>query len=349
MKKIFKFPRRLTRSAQSRAGDGIRLQARRRPDRIRGMKPGRASAVKILTAALVLPLFAFACSRPARKPALEGRPKVLAIENFLADAAGRVAGNKLSVEALLPVGADPHEYEPSPLDVARVSEASLVIANGAGFEGFLATLVRNASPAGKAGGPVILEAAAGLESRAVGAGEPAAIDPHFFLDPILMIRYVENIRDAFSALDAGNTKYFQDNAALYIAELRELDRFIALEVSRIPPRERLLVTNHESLGYFADRYGFTILGTILPGVSSGASASARQIAELTERITRSGVKAIFLETGASARLAEQVASEAGIKTVTELYTHSLSAPDGPAATYIDMMRFNVKAIVEGLL
>jgi len=310
------------------------------------MKAKGALALKVLTAALILPLFTCACSRPPRKAAAEGRPKVLAIENFLADAAAHVAGDRFSVQALLPVGADPHEYEPSPLDVAKVSEASLVIANGAGFEGFLATLVRNASPAGNGGGPVILEASAGLVGRASGAGE---LDPHFFLDPIHMIRYVENIRDAFSALDAGNTRYFQDNAAAYIAELRALDRWIDSEVGRIPQKERLLVTNHESLGYFADRYGFTILGTILPGTSSAASASARQIALLTERIARSGVKAIFLETGTSARLAEQVASEAGIETVTELYTHSLSAPDGPAPTYIDMMRYNARAIVEGLL
>jgi ABC-type Zn uptake system ZnuABC Zn-binding protein ZnuA len=313
------------------------------------MKAKGIPALKIPAAALILLLLAGACSRQPRKAVADGRPKVLAIENFLADAAAHVAGDRFSVEALLPVGADPHEYEPSPLDVAKVSESSLVIANGAGFEGFLATLVRNASPAGKAGGPVILEASTGLESRAAGAGEPAEFDPHFFMDPIFMIRYVENIRDAFIALDAGNTQSFKDNAASYIAELRELDRWIAAEVSRIPQKKRLLVTNHESLGYFADRYGFTILGTILPGVSSSASASARQIAQLTERITRSGVKAIFLETGASARLAEQVASEAGIKTVTELYTHSLSAPDGPAPTYVDMMHFNVNAIVEGLL
>lgn len=308
------------------------------------MRRNGGALLKTAVIPLVLALFPIACSRQPRNTA-GGEPKVLAVESFLADVAGRVAGSFLSVETLLPIGADPHGYEPSPRDAAKVSDAALIIANGAGFEGFLDTLIRNASTGGKTGKPGIIEASRGLTGRSAGEGE---LDPHFFLDPLLMIRYVENIRDAFCALDGPNAGGFRTNAAAYIEELRALDRWIAGQVSRIPEKQRLLVTNHESLGYFADRYGFTILGTILPGVSSGASASARQIALLTERLKEHGVGAIFLETGTAGQLAEQLALEAGIKTVTELYTHSLSAPGGPASTYIDMMRYNTNSIVEGL-
>jgi ABC-type Zn uptake system ZnuABC Zn-binding protein ZnuA len=312
----------------------------------------RAAAAAML---FVLSLAAIGCSRKGQQEqGKAGLPRVVAVETFLADVAGRAAAGHLSVEALLPVGADPHSYEPAPMDVAKIAGARLVIANGAGLEGFLGTLIRNASADGKADGPSVLEASHGLAGRSAGAGEvvtahdTGTMDPHFFLDPVLMITYVENIRDAFRAIDGKNAEDYRAAADAYIKELRALDRWIAGRVEGLPQKERLLVTNHESLGYFADRYGFTILGSILPGTSSDASTSARQLAALTERLKRSGVKAIFLETGTSSKLAEQVASEAGIKTVTELYTHSLSDPGGPAATYIDMMRYNTDAIVEGL-
>jgi ABC-type Zn uptake system ZnuABC Zn-binding protein ZnuA len=112
--------------------------------------------------------------------------------------------------------------------------------------------------------------------------------------------------------------------------------------------QRLLVTNHESFGYFADRYGFTLIGTVLPGASTGVSPSAQQLAGLIDQINSSGVKAIFLETGANPQLAEQVAQETGVKVVEGLFTHSLSGPQGEAPSYLEMMKYNVLAILEGL-
>jgi ABC-type Zn uptake system ZnuABC Zn-binding protein ZnuA len=108
-----------------------------------------------------------------------------------------------------------------------------------------------------------------------------------------------------------------------------------------------LVTNHESLGYFADRYGFTVVGAVIPSVSTDASPTAQQMAALIEVIKATGAPAIFLETGANPQLAQQIAAETGVNVVTDLYTHSLSAPDGPAPTYIDMMKYNVSRIVAG--
>jgi ABC-type Zn uptake system ZnuABC Zn-binding protein ZnuA len=130
--------------------------------------------------------------------------------------------------------------------------------------------------------------------------------------------------------------------------LKALDAWIVEQVGQIPPERRLLVTNHESMGYFADRYGFKIVGAILPSVSTGSSPSAQELAQLVDHIRASGAPAIFLETGANPQLAEQLARETGIKVVTQIYTHSITAPDGDTPTYIDMMRYNVKTIVEAL-
>lgn len=173
-------------------------------------------------------------------------------------------------------------------------------------------------------------------------------DPHFWLDPTRVITYVANIRDGLIAADPPGAETYRANAERYIAQLNDLDRAIAAEVARIPPADRKLVTNHESFGYYADRYGFRIIGTIVPSVSSGASPSAQQLARLTERVRATGAKVIFLETGANPQLAEQLARETGIQVVTDLYTHSLSAADGPAPTYLAMMRYNTQRIVAGL-
>jgi len=130
--------------------------------------------------------------------------------------------------------------------------------------------------------------------------------------------------------------------------LKDLDAWIAEQVQQAPETRRLLVTNHESFGYFADRYGLAIVGAVVPSVSTSASPSAKELAALADRVRQVGAPAVFLETGASPQLAQQLAKETGIKVVTGLYTHSITAPGGEAASYLDMMRYNTKAIVDAL-
>ncbi len=259
----------------------------------------------------------------------------------------------MEVRSLIPPGVEPHGYEPTPQDIAAVADARLLIVNGAGLEGFLARLLANAG-----GSRPVVEASAGLVSRTAregevreggGASAPASdADPHFWLDPVLAVRYVQNIRDGLIRIDPAGENAYRANAEGYIARLRELDAWIRSQVAAIPASERMLVTNHESLGYFADRYGFRIIGTVIPSVSTEASPTARQLARLVDGLKAARARAVFLETGASPQLARQVAEEAGIRVVTELYTHSLSAPGGPAPTYLAMMRADVNAIVGAL-
>ncbi len=173
-------------------------------------------------------------------------------------------------------------------------------------------------------------------------------DPHFWLDPNNVIKYVENIRDGLSQADPAGAAIYAKNAEAYIAQLKELDAWIVAQLKDIPPERRLMVTNHESFGYFADRYGFKIVGTIVPSVSTDASPSAQQLARLVDRVKAAHAPAVFLETGANPQLAEQLAQETGVRVVTNLYTHSITAPGGQAPSYIAMMKFDVQTIAAAL-
>lgn len=289
-----------------------------------------------------------AAQSSGEKPAL----KVIAAESFLADIAQNVAGDRIKIASLMPIGVDPHGFEPTPTDVANLADGNVLIINGAGFEEFMTELLENAG-----GQQVVIEASAGLTQRAPKEGEHAEAhegehehegDPHFWLDPSHVIKYVENIRDGLSAADPAGTATYKANADAYIAKLQELDRWIADRVKEVPEAKRLLVTNHESFGYFADRYGFQIIGTVVPSVSTGSSPSAQQLAALIDHIRAAGAKAIFLETGTNPQLAEQVARETGATVVTNLFTHSITEGSGPAPTYIEMMKANAEAIVSAL-
>jgi manganese/iron transport system substrate-binding protein len=185
------------------------------------------------------------------------------------------------------------------------------------------------------------------------AGDPAASehpegDPHFWLDPTKVVRYVETIRDGLSQADPAGAATYAQNAKAYSLQLAELDQWIAAQVSQVPPARRLLVTNHEVLGYFADRYGFTIVGALVPSVTTNASPSAQEMAALEVRVRATGAPAIFLESGVNPQMAEQLASDTGLKVVTGLLTHSVSAAGGLAPTYLEMMRYNTTAIVTAL-
>jgi ABC-type Zn uptake system ZnuABC Zn-binding protein ZnuA len=306
-------------------------------------KPCRIISALILAAVLALN----SCAAPA--PAVQGARtiKVLAVESFLADIAAHVAGQRLQVDTLMPLGMDPHAYQPTPQDVARIAASQVLIINGANFEAWLAKTLENAGMQG-----AVITASTGLTSRKPGSGEaldPGQVgDPHFWLDPNNVIQYVENIRAGLVAADPAGKAEYNQNAQNYIAQLKDLDAWIRTQVAAIPPGKRLLVTNHESFGYFADRYGFTIAGTVIPSTSSEASPSARQMAALIDHIKQSGVRAIFLETGANPQLAGQIAQETGAKIVTDLYTHSITAPGGEAPGYIEMMKHNVTLIVNAL-
>ena len=303
--------------------------------------------MKKLTFLSIFALVLSACQPvQSAKPPQESKSEVLAVESFLADIAQNVAGKRVVIDSLIPLGMDPHTFEPTPADLARISTCRLIIINGAGMEIWLKKIIENAG-----GQCQVVEASAGLANRSSGGNIQSAspeIDPHFFMDPTLVIRYVENIRDAFSSLDPSGQAEYAQNSQAYIQQLKDLDAWISKQVSQIPAEKRLIVTNHESLGYYADRYRFKVVGTILPSASSESQPSAQQIAQLIEVIRQTRVKAIFLELGNNLDLAQHIAQDTGIKVIADLHEHSLSDKSGPAPTYIEMMKYNTSIIVNAL-
>jgi ABC-type Zn uptake system ZnuABC Zn-binding protein ZnuA len=301
------------------------------------------SLIRIFAAiSLFLMIGASACSpvNPVQSSSL----RVLAVETFLGDIAQNVAGDRAKVDSLIPAGLDPHSFEPTPQDVVRIANSRVLIVNGFGLEEWLTTVLDNAG-----GTRLVITATSGLVGRTPHPGEPVgATDPHFWLDPTKVLTYVENIRAGLSQADPDGAAIYARNATAYEKKLKDLDLWVKTQVNQIPPEKRLLVTNHESFGYYADHYGFQIVGTIIPSVSPDASPSAQQLSQLIGQIKKTGAPAIFLETGSNPQLAQQIAQETKVKVITEFYTHSITPANGPAPTYLDMIRFDTIAIVQAL-
>ena len=300
------------------------------------MKKGFNTVILTL---ILAALFLTACGSASTSS--DGGLSVLASTTFLADIAQNIAGDRVEVKSLLPVGADPHAYQAAPSDVAKIAESDLLILNGLEYEHFIEPLLENAG-----GERLIIEATAGLSPRE-DAGSAHGVDPHMWLDPNLVITYVENIRAGLTAVDAEGAQIYKANADAYIAQLKELDTWIVEQVNTIPAERRLLVTNHEAVGYFAERYGFEVVGAVIPSLSTDAGTSAKELAALIEQIKATGAPAIFLGEVENSDLADQIAAETKATVVDDLHLESLT--DGaPAATYIDMMKHNVTRIVDGL-
>lgn len=268
-------------------------------------------------------------------------PELLTTSTILADVARNVAGDRLTVGSLLPAGADPHSYQLTPQDTAKISKSKVLVINGAGYERFLEVSLASAE-----GSRTLIDASTSLPVRSEPENGQGA-DPHLWLDPTNVIVYAENIRDGLSQFDPAGADLYRANASVYIAQLEELGAWINGQITQIPPARRLLVTNHEALGYFAEKYGFTVVGTVIESFSSDASPSAEQMAALVEQIKLYEAPAIFLDAADNPALAQQIAAETGVQVVTDLHIESLT--DGaPAATYIEMMKHNVTRMIEVL-
>lgn len=280
--------------------------------------------------------------------------QAVATISVIADLVQNVGGERVQVQALLPPGSDPHAFTPTPGDVQAIAQAEIVFENGLGLEAWLAEVIANA------GGerPVVIVSngitplAHGEDGdehdEAMTTETEHATDPHMWFDVQHTIRYVENIRDGLKNVDPAGATTYDQNAAAYIKQLQQLDADVAAQVAQIPPERRKLLTNHDTFAYFAERYGFTIVGTVFEGVSTEQEPSAQQIAALVERIRTENVPAVFTENTVNTRLAEQIADEANVQVVTDLYTDALGEGGSAGDTYIKMMRHDVMEIVAAL-
>ncbi len=289
---------------------------------------------------LALALIA-ACSWPAASL------RIVCTTTIVGDVVARVAGAGNEATVLLPIDADPHGFEPTPQDLVAIARADVVFLSGAGLE-------RNLDPILGAATGQVVALSDGLDLLGADGPDPEGeehdhgeADPHVWFDPANVGAWVDRIAAVLSDLDPAGEPGYRARAAAYRAELAELDAWIEEEVGRLPEERRLLVTDHAAFGYFAARYGFDQVGTVFPGLSSLSEPSARDLAALEEAIASLGVPVLFVGTTVNRSLAERVAADTGTEIVV-LYTGSLSGPDGPASSYLDLMRYDVRAIVDGL-
>jgi zinc/manganese transport system substrate-binding protein len=282
-----------------------------------------------------------ACQPAAPQPG--GLPNVMATESFLADIAQNVAGSRIRIDTLLPVTVDPHEYQPKPQDVTKLAQAQVLIINGLGYESWLQKTLDSLG-----GQRIVIVATNGLAPAPDPSGKNSTGDPHMWMNPLNVINYVQQIRDGLSQADPVGKDIYARNADAYIVKLQGLDQWVKSQVGQLPVQNRLLITNHDALGYFAKAYNFKIIGAIIPSITTDASPSAQQLASLIDTIKSSGARAIFLDIGENQNLAQQIASETRVVVITNLYVESTSGPTGPAPTYIDMIKHDVTAILDAL-
>jgi ABC-type Zn uptake system ZnuABC Zn-binding protein ZnuA len=294
--------------------------------------------------ALLILLCAACTPAQSQTPAAGGKLRVTATTTIVGDVVRHIGGEAIELAVLLPAGADPHNFEPAPRDIAAVSEAQVIFTNGAGLEEFMQRLIENAGGEAQV---VPLSDTLDLITASPEEDEHGRFDPHVWLDPNNVARWAPLIAASLSELDPANTASYQENASRYLEDLQALDSWIQEQVSQIPKAERNILSDHLVFAYFARRYDFEQVGAAVPAFSTLAEPSAQELAALEDQIRQGGVKAILVGTTVNPALSERIARDTGIQVVP-IYSGSLSPPDGPAPTYLDYMRYNVSAIVQAL-
>lgn len=317
---------------------------------------------------LLTVLFALTLSTSVAAQDADGEPlDVVTTFSILDDLVRNVGGEAIASHALVGAGVDSHTYEPAPNDVAILADADLVIAIGLDYEPWLGGLLESSGTS--AARVTVSENVTPLrfeEGHELAEGDDHAdeaepegdehegeahgvFDPHIWHDATNAVIMVEAIRDALIAADPANTTTYEANAAAYIAELDALDAWVMAQVATLPEGQRKLVTSHEALGYYANRYGFELVGTAFGTLSTEAGdPSAAAIASLVAEIQAQQVPAIFAENTSNPDLMEAVAAEAGVTLAPTLFTDALGAPGSGAETYLDLIRANTETIVTAL-
>ena len=278
--------------------------------------------------------------------------KVVATTSIVADVVRDIGGGSIDLTMLMPLGADPHTFEPTPQDAAAVADAHVVFVNGVGLEKFLEPLLESAGenvtvvPVSYDVELLQLEGEH-EEEREGDLDHRSGADPHTWFDPNNVMVWAHNVEHTLSALDPGNAQAYETNAEAYEAELETLDAWIREQIAQVPDTNRILVTDHALFGYFAHRYGFEQIGAVFPGYSTLAEPSAQELATLEDTIREFNVRAIFVGSTINPDLAQRVADDTNTQLVF-LYTGSLSEPGGPAGDYLSFMRYNVSVIVKAL-
>lgn len=294
-----------------------------------------------------------AASLCAPSYAQDDKLSVVASFSIIGDLAKQVGGDHIELRTLVGPDGDAHVYEPRPADAMALARADVILVNGLLLEGFMERLIE----ASQADAPIttvsdgadILNDPTGghyhfVDGKAIFHATPN--DPHAWQSVGNVITYVQNIEKAFCSADAGGCEAYKTNATAYIEKLTALDADIKAQIGEIPQDHRVAVVAHNAFRYFERDYGISFLSP--QGISTESEASAADVASLIREIREKRAAAVFAENISDSRLVEQIASEAELKIGGTLYSDALSPADGPAPTYIDMMRYNLGTLVSGI-
>jgi ABC-type Zn uptake system ZnuABC Zn-binding protein ZnuA len=294
---------------------------------------------------------AVACS-----PTTSGSPaaeiQVVATTTVLADFVRNVGGDRVAVRSLVPAGGEPHTFDPRPSDVTAFVGADLVVMNGLGLDEWVVDLIGDAgseTPVVELGedlpGVEYVEEDEPADGEEPSSGHAhGGVNPHLWLNVAYAQAYVGRIAEALAEVDAEGAEGYRTRAATYDEELAELDAYARDELGAIPADLRRVVSFHEAFPYFAAAYGLEVVGTVVE--APGQDPSAGEVAALMDEMATVGVSAILSEDQFPAELVEQLAAEAGVEVVADLYTDSLGDP--PGDTFVGMIRHDVDSIVAAL-
>lgn len=266
--------------------------------------------------------------------------KVVASASIFQDMAQNLGGDLVESYTIVPIGGDPHLYEPKPTDAALVKSADIILVNGLTFEGWINKIIDNSGTTAKV--YTITEGIKALQSDKY----KNASDPHAWMDASNGLTYIENIKNALIERDPKNTSTYQSNYEKYKAEIVALDKYITKEIKRIPESKRMLVTSHDAFAYYGRRYGIKL--NALKGISTEAETQTSDMVRVSKAIKESGVPAIFIESTINPQVLQQIARDNNVKIGGELFADSIGDKDSEGPTYLEMLRHNTDVIVNAL-
>jgi zinc/manganese transport system substrate-binding protein len=275
----------------------------------------------------------------ASRAVAQARISVVATFSILGDLVRNVGGDEAQIATLVGPNANVHVYSPTPADAKSLAAAKVVFVNGLGLEGWMTRLI--AASGTKASVIVCSDGIQPLKKE-----DAQRVDPHAWQSVANAKIYVANIRDGLSRAEPSKKDVYSVNASAYLGKLDALEKDVKEVIGKIPPEHRKIITTHAAFGYFADAYGMQFVSP--EGISTEAEPSAKDVAKIISQIKSQNIPAIFMENIIDPRLLQEIANETGAKIVGTLYSDALSDANGPAATYIDLMRNNIRQFAEAL-
>lgn len=271
--------------------------------------------------------------------------EVVATTSILGDLVRNVGDDRVAVSTLVGPNGDAHIYSPTPGDARKLARANAIFINGLGLEGWMTRLVGISGTEAKT--VVVSDGIIPRKTPDLNDHKHMVIDPHAWQSIADAKIYVENIRDGLDAIDPLGKTHYDANAAAYLGKLDALEQYVKATIAKIPAERRKIIIDHDSFGYFSDAYGLTFVSP--SGVSTDGEPSAGYVARIITLVRTQKIPAIFLENISDPRLINEIARETGAKIGGKIYSDALSEPDGPAATYLDLMRHNVDEFGKALI